>query len=91
MILISTVFKSSKTWGTYYCEVFEVCNDPNNINKFISINLTKWYAQKFWLLYKNNVIQISYWSWTGFNVLKQLLIEWTWIDSDQVIDVSVYF
>ena len=83
MYVISTVYRPWMKWGRYLCNVRDIEN-----NTVEDVTLAT--AERFALKFKNNAIQIPHWSWTGFNVLKELLMKWTWVLNHHVIDVSVF-
>lgn len=74
MYIISTILKPGIYWWIYLCEVYEVLMQDG---KKQCLNITHGMAERLWLTYKKNVIQISFWSWTWFNVLKGLIEKYT--------------
>jgi len=79
MYLINTILKPNRYWGIYWCKVFmtslewikDVTEDFNNIFEYDS---------------KEQVLKISFWSWTWFNRIKQHISETYW---DEILFYNV--
>ena len=77
MFYINTYLKSSGMWGTYLCNIF-----------YEGCDVTERFKGDF--EYKDNMLQISFWSWTWFNRIKQSIIDIGWIRKDvRFINVSL--
>lgn len=72
MYLVTTQLKPNKRWGIYKCRVFHI----NNLKDYPS-DVTDQVAQRFDLSLKDNLIEISFGSWTWFNRIKDLLEQYS--------------
>ena len=79
MFLVNTYLKNNKMWGIYRCKVYKI--NWGELEDF-----TEYLSNEF--EYKDNVLQISFWSWTWFNRIKQHIEDTLGVWNFKIYDIS---